>query len=61
MLSQLDEKIRAQFSERVLVITKNEDTKIVRRIKNALDTIFENFDSEKQIMDAFKTDCRDIF
>jgi len=51
-----------------LVITKNEDKVILRKIKNALLKIFEDFDNEKQIKDlgnsssgpTYESACRDI-
>ena len=53
----------------MLVITKNEDKKIVRKIKNALGKIFEDFDDEKQMKNlgnsstgtTHESACREIF
>ena len=50
MLGKLDEEIRKQISDRMLVIIKNADDEMIYDIEEALREIFEDFDDENQII-----------
>lgn len=51
VLGKLDEEIRNLFAKRVLVITKNTDSKQVLKIKMAIRKVFKDFDVKTQMKD----------